>query len=96
MTVDEFRVSADEAKPPSGSGKPLLALWFDAKGDWARAHSLAQELDDATGAWVHAYLHRVEGDLGNAAYWYHRAGRPVANTPLTDEWTQIAVELLAR
>ncbi len=53
----------------------LVALWHDAKGDWARAHEVAQDIDDATGSWVHAYLHRKEGDEGNAAYWYRKAGQ---------------------
>jgi hypothetical protein len=73
---------------------PLLAaLWWDARGDWARAHELAQSVDTAEGAWVHAYLHRKEGDLPNADYWYRRAGkrRPVA--PLAQEWAEIAAAL---
>jgi hypothetical protein len=94
MTVDEFRLTVSSTRPPAGLPPLLQALWHDAKGDWDRAHSLAQEVDDAAGAWVHAYLHRKEGDAGNAAYWYRRAQQPVANDPLDAEWTRIATELL--
>jgi hypothetical protein len=73
-----------------------MALWHDARGDWEKAHGIAQEIDDANGSWVHAYLHRKEGDLGNAAYWYRRADRPVATDSLNDEWTRIVTELLER
>lgn len=72
----------------------LVALWHDAKGDWEGAHRVAQDIHDSSGAWVHAYLHRKEGDLGNAAYWYRTAGRPVAKSSLDDEWVAIAEELL--
>jgi len=71
-----------------------IALWYDARGDWHRAHTIAQDVDDAGGAWVHAYLHRKEGDLGNAGYWYQRAGRDVASDPLDAEWERIAAALL--
>jgi len=95
MTVQEFRATVSDAGPPTVS--PLLqALWHDAKGDWSRAHALAQEVADADGAWVHAYLHRKEGDAGNAAYWYGRAHRPVATDSLDAEWTRIAAALLER
>ena len=82
--------------PPPGLGRALEALWHEAKGDWDRAHRLAQKVDGEDGAWVHAYLHRVEGDLGNAAYWYRRAGRPAADGPLREEWAAIAEALLAK
>lgn len=73
----------------------MHALWHDARGDWDEAHRLAQRDDDRGGAWVHAYLHRKEGDLSNAAYWYRRAGRPTAHHALGDEWREIAEALLA-
>jgi len=73
----------------------LKALWWDACGDWHRAHEAAQETSGIDGAWVHAYLHRKEGDGRNAAYWYRQAGRPVFTGPLEAEWEQIAKELLA-
>jgi hypothetical protein len=75
---------------------PLLAaLWHERRGDWTRAHEIAQEIDDETGAWVHAYLHRREGDESNAAYWYRRAGKPIARAGLDDEWRAIVEALLA-
>jgi hypothetical protein len=67
----------------------LVALWHDARGDWDAAHTVAQDVPDPDGAWVHAYLHRKEGDLGNAAYWYRRAGKPAATGSLEEEWRQI-------
>jgi hypothetical protein len=62
-------------------------------GDWDQAHKIVQDEGDANSAWVHAYLHRVEGDLGNASYWYRQAGRPVANDSLDAEWERIAAAL---
>ncbi len=73
---------------------PLPAvLWHDARGDWARAHELAQSVETADGAWVHAYLHRKEGDLANADYWYRRAGRRRPDSTLEQEWAEIAAAL---
>jgi len=93
MTIDEFKATLSASSPPATA--PLLkALWHDANGDWNRAHEIAQEVDDASGAWVHAYLHRKEGDLGNAGYWYRRAQQPVASDSLDDEWTRIVTALL--
>jgi hypothetical protein len=66
------------------------ALWWDAHGDWDRAHQLAQSVDTPDGAWVHAYLHRKEGDLSNADYWYRRAGRQRPGIPLDAEWMELA------
>ena len=96
MTVDEFRLSAAQASaaPPPGLSGALQALWHDAHGDWEKAHEHAQGARSREGDWVHAYLHRREGDAGNAAYWYSRAGRAAAQGPLDDEWTAIAAELL--
>ncbi len=96
MADDAFRASLAAPAPPAGLAKALEALWWQGKGDWRRAHELAQAADDSDGAWVHAHLHRVEGDLGNAGYWYRRAGRPVAAGPLDAEWDAIAAALLAR
>ncbi len=93
MSVDEFRKSTG-GKQPEGLSGALLALWHDARGDWDAAHGSAQAGETADSAWVHAYLHRREGDLGNAAYWYRRAGRPVPACPTGSEWEQIAAELL--
>jgi len=93
MSVEEFRKST-AGDPPPGLSHALLALWHDAGGDWAAAHEAAQGEESAECAWVHAYLHRKEGDPGNAQYWYRRAGRPFPKTGLEAEWAQIAGELL--
>ena len=95
-TLQAFRASLSADAPPAGLSPALQALWQQAKGDWHAAHALAQAQDDAEGAWVHAYLHRVEGDLANAGYWYRRAGRPVSGQPLQEEWAALAAALLAR
>jgi hypothetical protein len=93
MTLDAFKASLTASTPPE-VGPLLQALWYDARGDWDRAHRVAQDIDEETGAWIHAYLHRKEGDSANAAYWYRRAGRPVASGSLEDEWTGIVRVLL--
>lgn len=93
MTLDEFRRSISGDRPPALAA-PLVALWHDARGDWNTAHETAQEIENESGAWVHAYLHRKEGDLGNAAYWYRRAGQRVATDALDAEWSRIAAALL--
>lgn len=80
--------------PPAGFSHALAALWWDAKGDWDKAHAEAQKDPGPQGCAVHAYLHRVEGDLRNAGYWYNRAGRPPAADSLTEEWERLARELL--
>ena len=95
-TLQAFRASLSADALPAGLSPALQALWQQAKGDWHAAHALAQAQDDAEGAWVHAYLHRVEGDLANAGYWYRRAGRPVSGQPLQEEWAALAAALLAR
>jgi hypothetical protein len=92
MTLDEFKATL-QSTPPEVSTL-LLALWHDARGDWEKAHTLAQDMDDPSGAWVHAYLHRKEGDLGNAGYWYRRANQPIAADSLEAEWTRIVSALL--
>jgi hypothetical protein len=94
MTADEFKATIAADRPPDVA-PPLAALWHDARGDWERAHTIAQDIDDPTGAWIHAYLHRKEGDLSNAAYWYGRAKQPVATDSLDAEWNRIAAALLA-
>jgi hypothetical protein len=95
ISFEAFKASLGEAAPPAGVSPPLAAMWHDAKGDWDAAHRLAQSEETADGAWVHAYLHRVEGDLANAGYWYRRARRPASEQPLADEWTAIVRTLLA-
>ncbi len=107
MTPEAFAASLAAPQPPAGiDGAPLdgalAALWWAAKGDWSmgeawtRAHEAAQAADGADDAWVHAHLHRIEGDLANAGYWYRRAGRPASSAPLREEWQAISAVLLAR
>jgi hypothetical protein len=89
-----FQNSLSAPQPPAGLSLALEALWHMAKGDWDKAHDCAQEQDDTMGARVHAYLHRVEGDQSNAAYWYRRAGQPVAKSSLDEEWESLVQALL--
>ena len=93
MDAAKFRESVQGEAPPEGAGLALQALWHQAKGDWHRAHRLAQAQADENGAWVHAYLHRVEGDEKNAGHWYGRAGRDHSSAPLEDEWAEIVAAL---
>lgn len=95
MGFAAFKASLADGAPPGGLAPAVQALWYAANGLWERAHETAQKRDDDAGAWVHAYLHRVEGDEDNARYWYGRAGRPVATAPLAAEWEEIAKALLA-
>lgn len=95
MTAEELLRAARAGGTPPPLSPPLLALWWEARGDWNAAHAAAQAGGDADSAWVHAYLHRREGDPGNAGYWYRRAGRPVPAQPLDAEWLAIAAALLA-
>lgn len=81
--------SLDGAAPPPDISAPLAALWWAAKGDWDQAHRIVQDESSREAAWVHAYLHRVEGDLGNAGYWYRQAGQPAATDSLEAEWQRI-------
>jgi hypothetical protein len=94
MTLDDFRQSLTAAEPPPGLTPALLGLWWDGKGDWTRAHESAQQDEGPEGSWVHAYLHRKEGDQNNAAYWYRRAGKPVSRERFETEWPAIVQSLL--
>ena len=94
MDISAFRASLANTAPPAGLSHALAALWWDAKGDWGKAHEAAQKDDGPQGCAVHAYLHRVEGDLSNAGYWYKRAGRPPATGTLAEEWNALAAEYL--
>ena len=90
MTLEQLCNACTEPTPPREAPPLLLALWHDARGDWDAAHAIAQGIDDRDGAWLHAYLHRREGDPANAGYWYRRAGRAAATGPLEDEWLALA------
>jgi len=96
MTIEQFRESLHEARPPVGLDLALAGLWWDAKGEWAKAHESAQQDEGPAGSWVHAYLHRKEGDVSNAGYWYARAQRSPARVGLEEEWLEITRSLLAR
>lgn len=95
--IDEFRASLSGPAPPASADLALQALWWAAKGEWDPAHGCAQQGEGEPSCdLVHAHLHRHEGDLANARYWYGRAGRPGPATSLSDEWSAIAEELLGR
>jgi hypothetical protein len=94
VNMAEFKSSLSGAAPAPQLSAPLAALWWAARGSWDQAHKIVQDEATADAAWVHAYLHRVEGDLGNAGYWYRQAGQPVAAGSLETEWERIASTLL--
>ena len=95
MNLSQFRNSLANPKPPPGLAPALTALWWAAKDKWEKAHNIVMDEGDKDCAWVHAYLHRVEGDLSNAGGWYRRAGRPASTAPLKEEWETIARALLS-
>ncbi len=95
MTLQEFRDSLVRDEPPREFSSALAGLWWDAKGDWNRAHDAAQQDEGPAGAWVHAYLHRKEGDSSNAGYWYKRADKTPARTSFEQEWLDITESLLS-
>jgi hypothetical protein len=94
MIATDFKSSLSGLSPLPGMTPSLAALWWAGKGDWNKAHAIVQDESGADAAWVHAYLHRVEGDLGNAGYWYRLARKPVATAPLESEWEAIVSGLL--
>lgn len=95
MTLAEFNDSVQQqSQPPAGLSAALQALWWEAKGDWHKAHVAAQDDPSPNASWVHAFLHRVEGDESNAAYWYARAVKPVAHGPFATERDHIVAALL--
>jgi hypothetical protein len=94
MTFEQFRDSLTSNQPPPELTSALAGLWWDAKGEWTRAHESAQQDEGQAGAWVHAYLHRKEGDQSNAEYWYTRAGKTPSRISLEQEWAEIAQALL--
>jgi hypothetical protein len=95
MTYESFRQSIEEKKIPGDISVHLKAMWYDACGDWRQAHSMVDDLEDATACWVHAYLHRKEPDIWNADYWYRRAGKKRPGISLDAEWENIVHTLLS-
>jgi len=95
VTLEEFRKTLNHSEPPTVSVL-LVALWHDARGDWEKSHELAQDINTADGSWVHAYLHRKEGDQFNAQYWYNRANRKMPDYTLSEEWEKIVQALLKK
>jgi hypothetical protein len=94
VNIERFLESLNDPAPPAGLPALLLSLWHERRGDWTRAHEIAQDIADADAAWVHAYLHRREGDRANAAYWYRQARRPVESGDLDGEWRALVEALL--
>ena len=95
MDLNEFIKTLDQKLPPTSFSETLQSLWWDKKGNWDRAHSIAQDIPTIQGSAVHAYLHREEGVLWNADYWYSRAGRIRPSIPLEKEWEELVEEMLA-
>jgi hypothetical protein len=95
MTAEDLRKSLQADEPPAELAAPLAALWWDAKGDWARAHGLVDELETPEGMAVHAYLHKKEGQASNADYWYERAGRRFHRETLDEEWAALVKGLVS-
>jgi hypothetical protein len=94
MTLAQFKRALAKPKPPADLAPALAALWWAGKGKWDKAHGIVMNDDGRDAAWVHAYLHRVEGDIGNAGYWYRQARRPAASGPPEAEWDAIATALI--
>ncbi len=89
MTVEEFKGTLGQSLPPVGISPLLQALWLDAKGDWQGSHAIVQDMESKEAAWLHAYLHRKEGDEFNAGYWYNRTGKKFSKASLEEEWEEI-------
>lgn len=94
MQFETFLESISKASPPPDSSVYLQSMWYDAKDNWHDAHAIVDHMHDATACWVHAYLHRKEGDIANADYWYKRAGKKRPSTSLQEEWEAIVKSLL--
>ncbi|HET9057715.1 MAG TPA: hypothetical protein VFN30_12795 [Chitinophagaceae bacterium] len=94
MNFDAFMQTLKQSAPPADFSVYLQSLWYDGKGNWHKAHTLIQEVEDKTGSWIHAYLHRKEGDNRNANYWYGQAGKPMPHYTLKQEWEEIVKALL--
>lgn len=94
MNFESFHQSLSGATPPANASVYIQSLWYDGKGDWELAHEAIQDLTDKTAAWIHAYLHRKEGDVWNANYWYTRAGQRMPGYSLEQEWEELVKALL--
>ncbi|HEY4149721.1 MAG TPA: hypothetical protein VGM41_12365 [Chitinophagaceae bacterium] len=95
MNFDAFQSSLSAPVPPDTLNVYLRALWYDAKDDWKKAHELVQDIENKTATRLHAYLHRKEGDIWNANYWYNKAGAHMPGCSLQKEWEELVKELLA-
>lgn len=93
MNADDLKQSLSSAHPPDGASEYIKALWHDANNNWEKAHTLIQDINDANGSWIHAYLHRKEGDIFNADYWYRKAGKARPAVSLDKEWEEIVTDL---
>jgi hypothetical protein len=94
MTSEQFNQSLSNGSLPDSVSDHLISLWYDAKNDWHKAHTIIQDIEDKNAYWIHAYLHRKEGDNGNALYWYNRANKPMPDYSLQQEWEEIVTALL--
>lgn len=94
MTLQQFKNTLNEKTPPATISDLLKALWYDGKEDWEKSHNIVQDIHSKEASWIHAYLHRKEGDIGNASYWYHRAGKNLPSGSLREEWESIVQALL--
>ena len=94
MNISTFKESLQSNEPPENISVYLKSLWYDAKGDWHKAHHLVQDVEDKNASWIHAYLHRKEGDLANSGYWYSRAGKSRPSLSLEKEWEEIVAALI--
>lgn len=94
VSFDDFENSLNTSSPPEDLSVYLRSLWYDAKGDWDKAHKIIQDVEDKNASWIHAYLHRKEGDIGNADYWYGRAGKTRPSVSLQVEWENMVKAML--
>jgi hypothetical protein len=94
MDLEQFRESLSQSAPSPQLSDHLKALWYDAKGDWEQSHNIIQDINDNNAAWIHAYLHRKEGDIWNADYWYSKAGKKRPPVSLQQEWENIVTDLI--
>jgi hypothetical protein len=94
MTAAQFKQSLSDNLPPAGISVYLQSLWFDGKNNWEESHTIIQDVEDETAAWIHAYLHRKEGDVWNANYWYTKAGKRMPGYSLQQEWDELLDALI--